>query len=43
MAEVFDAEFNTKSVISIELMDVTQDELKEWGYPASKLLPIPGK
>jgi len=22
---------------------VTQDELKEWGYPNSKLLPIPGK
>ena len=43
LAEMFDAEFNTKSVISIELMDVTQDELKEWGYPASKLLPIPGK
>ena len=43
LAEVFDAEFNTKSAISIELMDVTQDELKEWGYPASKLLPIPGK
>ena len=43
LAEVFDTEFNTESVISIELMDVTQDELKEWGYPASKLLPIPGK
>ena len=43
LAEVCDAEFNTKSVISIELTDVTQDELKEWGYPASKLLPIPGK
>ena len=43
LAEVFDAEFNTKSVISIELTDATQEELKEWGYPASKLLPIPGK
>ena len=43
LAEVFDAEFNTKSVISIELTDVTQDDLKDWGYPASKLLPIPGK
>ena len=43
LAEVCDAEFNTKSVISIELTDATQEELKEWGYPASKLLPIPGK
>ena len=43
LAEVFDAEFNTKSVISIELTGATQEELKEWGYPASKLLPIPGK
>ena len=43
LAEVCDAEFNTKSVISIELTDATQEELKEWGYPASKLLPIHGK
>ena len=26
-----------------ELADVTQDDLKKWGYPDSKLLPIPGK
>jgi len=26
-----------------ELADVTQDELNDWGYPNSKLLPIPGK
>ena len=43
LAEECDAKFNTKSVISIELADVTQNELKEWGYPDSKLLPIPGK
>jgi hypothetical protein len=30
-------------VISIELENVTQDQLKEWGYPDAKLLPIPGK
>ena len=28
---------------SIELEDVTQEQLKEWGYPDAKLLPIPGK
>ena len=43
LAEEFDAKFNIKSVISIELADVTQDELNKWGYPNSKLLPIPGK
>ena len=43
LAEECDAKFNTESVISIELNDVTQDELKEWGYPDSNLLPIPGK
>ena len=43
LAEEWDAKFNTESTISIELSDVTQDNLKEWGYPDSKLLPIPGK
>ena len=43
LAEECDAEFNTESVISIELTDVTPDQLEEWGYPNSKLLPIPGK
>ena len=43
LAEEWDTKFNTESVISIELSDVTQNDLKEWGYPDSKLLPIPGK
>ena len=43
LAEECDAKFNTKSVISIELSDVTQDDLKKWGYPDAKLLPIPSK
>ena len=43
LAEECDAKFNTESVISIELSDVTQDELSKWGYPSAKLLPIPGK
>jgi len=38
-----DAEFDINSVISIELEDVSLDELKEWGFPSAKLLPIPGK
>jgi len=43
LAEECDAKFNIQSVISIELADVTQDDLNKWGYPDSKLLPIPGK
>ncbi len=43
LARALDKRFNTTSVISIELEDVTQDQLKEWGYPDSKLIPIPGK
>jgi len=43
LAEECDAKFNIKSVISIELADVTQEDLNKWGYPNSKLLPIPGK
>jgi len=43
LARALDERFDTTSVVSIELEDVTQEQLKEWGYPASKLLPIPGK
>jgi hypothetical protein len=43
LARVLDERFNTTSVISIELEDATQEQLREWGYPDSKLLPIPGK
>ena len=42
LAMEFDAKFNTESIINIELEDATQDELREWGFPDSKLLPIPG-
>jgi hypothetical protein len=43
LARALDERFDTTSVVSIELEDVTQEQLEEWGYPASKLLPIPGK
>jgi len=43
LARALDERFDTTSAISIELEDVTQEQLKEWGYPNSKLLPIPGK
>ena len=43
LARALDESFDTTSAISIELEDVTQEQLKEWGYPDSKMLPIPGK
>ena len=43
LAEECDAKFNTESTISIELSDVTQDDLEKWGFPNSQLLPIRGK
>jgi len=43
LARALDERFDTTSVISLELEDVTQDLLKELGYPDAKLLPIPGK
>ena len=43
LARALDERFDTTSVISIVLEDVTQEQLKEWGYPDAKLLPIPGK
>ena len=43
LARALDQKFDTTSVISIELENATQEQLKEWGYPDAKLLPIPGK
>jgi len=43
LARALDEKFDTSSVISMELEDATQEQLKKWGYPDAKLLPIPGK
>jgi len=43
LARALDERFDSTSVVSIELEDVTHEQLKEWGYPDAKLLPIPGK
>ena len=34
-------EFNANPIISMELHDTTQEQLKDWGFPEAKLLPIP--
>ena len=43
LAKEFDSKFNTKSVISLEFENLTEDERKNAGLPDAKLLPIPGK
>ncbi len=43
LAREMETNFNTKTVISLEFQDLSQDEIKEGGMPESKLLPIPGK
>lgn len=43
LAKEFDSKFNTKSVISLEFENLTEDERKKAGLPDAKLLPIPGK
>ncbi len=43
LAREMEANFNTKTVISLEFQDLTTEEIKESGMPESKLLPIPGK
>ena len=41
LAKELQDEFTINPVITIELHDTTQEQLKEWGYPEAKLLPIP--
>ena len=41
LAKDLESELNANPIISMELHDTTQEQLKEWGYPEAKLLPIP--
>ena len=43
LAREIESKFQTKSVITLEFVDLSQEEMKESGLPESKLLPIPGK
>ena len=43
LAREMESKFQTKSVITLEFVDLSQEEMKESGLPESKLLPIPGK
>ena len=41
LAKELEGELNANPGISMELDDTTQEQLKEWGFPEAKLLPIP--
>ncbi|MAQ74190.1 MAG: hypothetical protein CMG22_02985 [Candidatus Marinimicrobia bacterium] len=41
LAKDLENELKASPVISMELHDTTQEQLKEWGFPEAKLLPIP--
>ena len=41
LAKDLESELNANPIISMELHDTTQEQLKEWGFPEAKLLPIP--
>jgi len=41
LAKELEEEFTVTTVITVELHDTTQEQLKDWGYPEAKLLPIP--
>ena len=43
LAKELDSKFHTKSTISLEFENLTDEERKDSGLPDSKLLPIPGK
>lgn len=43
LAKEIESNFNTKSLITLEFENLTEEERKESGLPDSKLLPIPGK
>ena len=41
LAKDLERELKASPVISMDLHDTTQEQLKEWGFPEAKLLPIP--
>ena len=41
LAKDLENELKANPIISMELDDTTPEQLKEWGFPEAKLLPIP--
>ncbi len=42
LAKEMEIKFNTKAVITLEFQDLSEEEMKEGGFPEAKLLPIAG-
>lgn len=42
LAKDMEEKFNTKTIITMEFKDLSQEEMTAGGFPESKLLPIPG-
>ena len=41
LAKELEESLNVTTVITMEIHETTQEQLKEWGFPEAKLLPIP--
>ena len=42
LAREMESQFNTKTVLTIEFKDMTEEEQAKSGFPEAKMLPIPG-
>lgn len=43
LAKQLESNFNTKTVISLEFENLTEEERRDAGLPDAKFLPVPGK
>tara|TARA_B100000029_G_C17271703_1_gene850070 strand:+ start:368 stop:829 length:462 start_codon:yes stop_codon:yes gene_type:complete len=41
LAKELEESLKVSTIITMEIHDTTQEQLKEWGFPEAKLLPIP--
>ena len=41
LAKELEESLNVTTVITMEIHETTQEQLKEWGFPEAKLLPVP--
>ena len=41
LAKDLEESLKVSTIITMEIHDTTQEQLKEWGFPEAKLLPIP--
>ena len=41
LAKELEESMKVSTIITMEIHDTTQEQLKDWGFPEAKLLPIP--